>query len=126
MAFTYSDALATNRDKLRFLLRDTVEANAAFMDAELDGMLTLYADSIPAARLALLLVLLADGSRFLKWTQAQNSVDKSGSLAALRLLIDEVKAEISIIDTTTGGDVIDFASREIDYFGVRVDPDNGL
>ena len=47
MAFTYSDAISTNRDKVRFWLQDTEDgkgpkpANGNFSDAELDGLITI-------------------------------------------------------------------------------------
>lgn len=125
MAFTYDATLSGARDKLRFLLRDTVEASAAFEDAELDGMLTLSGDSIQAARLECLLVLLADSSRFLKWTQAQNSVDKTGALDALKALIKEVKEQLTAADTGSG-EVVDFTKKELNYYGMQLDPDNSI
>jgi hypothetical protein len=47
MAFTYNDALSTDRDKLRFWLQDTEvdkgpkPANANFSDAELNALLSI-------------------------------------------------------------------------------------
>ncbi len=49
MAFTYTDTLTANRDKVRFWLHDTVEdqgprpKNRNFSDNELDGLLTIEA-----------------------------------------------------------------------------------
>jgi hypothetical protein len=46
MAFTYTDTLATNRDKIRFYLQDTVEnsgpkpSDGNFSDAEIAGLVT--------------------------------------------------------------------------------------
>ena len=46
MAFTYTDTLATDRDKIRFYLQDTVEnsgpkpADANFSDNEIAGLVT--------------------------------------------------------------------------------------
>lgn len=46
MAFTYSDALTTNRDKVRFYIQDTAEdsgprpSGGNFTDAEIDGLIT--------------------------------------------------------------------------------------
>jgi hypothetical protein len=47
MAFTYLDTLATDRDKVRFHIQDTIEDegrkpnNGNFSDAEIDGLLTI-------------------------------------------------------------------------------------
>ena len=47
MAFTYTDTLSANRDKVRFYLQDTTygagpkPADANFTDEELDGLVTL-------------------------------------------------------------------------------------
>ena len=125
MSFSYNTALTSVRDQLRFLIRDTVQASAVFTDEELDGVLTLKGGDVYSARVELLLVMLADGSRFLKWTQAQNSVDKSGALDALKALLVEAKAQATA-STGDGAGIVDFASNEIDYYGVRVDPDNSI
>ena len=50
MAFTYTDTLAANRDKVRFYLQDVVESSGPrpiggnFSDAELDGLIALEGD----------------------------------------------------------------------------------
>ena len=40
MAFTYTDTLATDRDKVRFMTGDTVESEAMFSDEEIAAALT--------------------------------------------------------------------------------------
>jgi len=49
MAFSYSNTLATNLDRVRFLLGDTVEATAKFQDEEITGLLSLGNDPVAAA-----------------------------------------------------------------------------
>lgn len=42
MAYTYSSALSTNLDKVRFLIGDTTETDDSLSDAEITGILTMY------------------------------------------------------------------------------------
>lgn len=52
MAFTYNEALTTDRDKVRFHIADTREESAAFSDAEIDALVTLAGSVYGAAALA--------------------------------------------------------------------------
>jgi hypothetical protein len=42
MTYTYSSALSTNLDKVRFLIGDTTETEDSLSDAEISGLLTMY------------------------------------------------------------------------------------
>ena len=54
MAFTYTDTLVTNRDKVRFCIGDTVSAYALFTDEEVGAALDKNGDDFYRAAGALL------------------------------------------------------------------------
>ena len=51
MSFSYDVALTTEKDRLRFLLSDRIEAKAVFSDEELGGILNLQGNVFLAAAL---------------------------------------------------------------------------
>lgn len=63
MAFTYDDTLATARDRLRFALGDTVEAEALLQDATYEAALTRHGQDEAKAQSDLAAGLVARYSR---------------------------------------------------------------
>ena len=89
MTFTYSTALSTSRDKVRFLIDDTDPQNQQFSDEEIAGLLTIYgtanlaaaaaADRL-ASRFAMRPDISIDGASFGYADKAQAMRDLAASL----------------------------------------------
>lgn len=52
MSFTYVDPTTSNRDKVRFLLQDTVSTDAHFSDEEISYLLSTWHDNVLDAAIA--------------------------------------------------------------------------
>lgn len=67
MAWTYDTTLATNRDKVRLAVGDTIDIDPQLTDEEIDGMLLIYG-GVKSTAIAVLRVLAAKYARYAdKW-----------------------------------------------------------
>ena len=87
MPSTYDNSLPTDKDKLRFLVQDTVVASAVFADGELTWLLSEYSDNIYRAAAVALRSLAADKAKLKSWSA--DGVSETTSPADLLKLADE-------------------------------------
>lgn len=102
MAFTYDDSLATDRDKLRFLIGDTDSANAQFSDGEIAYMNT-KAGSPDFAAIGAARVLAAKYSRLADTSIETVSVSHSQKAKAYLTLADALQSQYDQSAASSGG-----------------------
>ncbi|MEL6344725.1 MAG: hypothetical protein AAFV53_16530 [Myxococcota bacterium] len=102
MAFTYSPALASDRDRVRLNLADT-DANAyAFEDEELDGLLA-SEGGIRAATAAAARILYTDAIRRARRFSLNGlNIDDTAALQHIRQLITMYGGDVATLNVVPG------------------------
>ncbi len=92
MTWTYTNTLASDRDKVRFELQDTEESDQLFADEEIDARLTSLG-SIPATVLDLAKRLMMKFARLVDISVGKVSESNSQRFQAYKSLVEKLEAD---------------------------------
>ncbi len=123
MAFTYTDTLLTDIDKVRFWIQDTIESkgplpdNRNFSDAEVNGLLSIES-SWQQAVAAGFETLSAAWAKETSFTVYNGAFSRSEAVKAYRDLAKTWRERYGDADTATD----EVGSKSIDFSGNTVTP----
>ena len=112
MAFTYTGALDTDLEKVRFRVGDTDSADALLTDAEITGALT-NEGSVTLAALACVRSILARFAKGYDFSTDGQAFSRGQRVAHYTALLEELQTESGVTSNATTR--LDGYSTDIDY-----------
>ena len=121
MAFSYDPtSVSSNRDRVRLLIKDTLDSNYVFEDEELDAFLTLESSSLKRAAALAYEVIAGNQAYVLKVIKNLDLQTDGAKVAeALRATAKAWRDQAEYDDAAAAGGAFDIAEWLVDDFSQR-------